>query len=160
MESWGECTKEAAARRFRMQLEERALKRLLANKGELAALRHDWDALRSRKKVLANALREWRVDLDKEVLKASSPCWDAEDEQKYASSKELPPRGVPLYQEVDDDPSSSGDPPPSPAGSSDGSVRLVGVRELPDLAVPVSDPDGVSESLLAVRAKRLLRFGG
>ena len=74
---WERTKREDAHRRFRLDLEERAMKSLLKDRARLEALRNDWDGLRALKKSLGNALREWRVDLEKEVLKASTPCWDA-----------------------------------------------------------------------------------
>ena len=65
--------RERAHRNFRLRLEEHALKTLLKDGPRLQRLRTDWDGLRALKKSLSNALKEWKVDLDKEVLKASTP---------------------------------------------------------------------------------------
>ena len=79
--------REAAHRRFRIQLEERALKNLLKDPERLAGLRNDWDGLRALKKSLSNALKEWKIDLDKEVLKASTPCWTRRSTRPHRSHR-------------------------------------------------------------------------
>ena len=156
-EMWDNVPKrEAAHRKFRLDLEERALKNLLKDPERLAALRTDWDGLRALKKSLGNALREWKVDLDKAVLKASTPCWDAEDEEKYAASKEPPPQGVPFHEHVEDDPGSSDEPSAGATGSTDRGD--LGLGDLPDGAIEVTHEDGVAERLVAVREARLARF--
>ena len=152
---WDSTKRQDAHRRFRLGLEERALKTLMKSPKRLAALRTDWDGLRALKKSLSNALKEWKIDLDKEVLKASTPCWDAEDEEKYAA--EPPPQGVPLHQHVEDDPGSSDEPSiGSPVSTDSGRT---GLGDLPDGAVEVADEDSAVERLAAVRAARLARFG-
>ena len=70
---WDSTKRQNAHRKFRLDLEERALKTLLKSPARLTALRTDWDGLRALKKSLSNALKEWKIDLDKEVLKASTP---------------------------------------------------------------------------------------
>ena len=149
--------RETAHRKFRLDLEERALKSLLKDRARLEALRNDWDGLRALKKSLGNALREWKVDLDKEVLKASTPCWDEEDEEKFAESKKPPPQGVPIQCHVEDDPGSS-DEPATSTGSTD-RTEDSGLGDLPDGAVEVAHEDSAVERLAAVRAARLARFG-
>lgn len=153
---WDSTKRQDAHRKFRLDLEERALKTLLKSPERLAALRTDWDGLRALKKSLSNALKEWKVDLDKEVLKASTPCWDAEDEEKYAASQEPPPQGVPLHEHVEDDAGSSDEPSTGSAVSTDSG--RTGLGDLPDGAVEVADEDSAVERLCAVRAARLARF--
>ena len=153
---WDSTKRQNAHRKFRLDLEERALKTLLKSPERLTALRTDWDGLRALKKSLSNALKEWKIDLDKEVLKASTPCWDAEDEEKYAASQEPPPQGVPIHQHVEDDAGSSDEPSIGSAVSTDSG--RTGLGDLPDGTIEVTDEDRVAERLVAVREARLARF--
>ena len=97
MSVWADKQSEAHYR-FRVQLEGTALHDLLDDVPRLKALRYDIEALRRMKKMLKHALFETKVDLDREVYRASEPPeteWDSEDEEKHAGPPPAPPSPPP-----------------------------------------------------------------
>ena len=144
---WGETDATATHRRFRLQLETRALRQLLQNEARLQQLRFDYDELRRLKRMLKNALLEEGVDLDLEVLRATDCHWDAEDEEKYAAEKRSKV-GAPVGQQGGDDEKCVDEALPEPGDH----AGLVGGRgELGGGAEALPDPDEV----VALRRLRL-----
>ena len=88
---------------FRMQLELPALKLLLDDPERLAELRYDIQQLDSYKRMLGNALREQKIDLDEAVLKASRPDWDSEDDEKENPPETHDLKGPPASSESSSD---------------------------------------------------------
>ena len=100
---------------FRMQLELPALKLLLDDPERLAELRYDIKQLDSYKRMLGNAIRELKIDLDEVVLKASRPDWDSEDDEKEEKNAAMPPAPPTHDPKISESSESSSDIEPNSA---------------------------------------------